>query len=449
MDESQESTKTISAAKFFDKIEYVAQIANDALATSTALQSELSTVQIDLKGLIESLQVNFDSGVQNIQNQINEVTNVIVQEQGTRKSETEALEQQIFAQEDQFQKNVKGKKAKKVAPDSFAGKMRQTLRDKAKENASDLGLLGAGIGLAALGGGGNWFTGLFDRIKNFDGRPNAYGFYDSKDLNSSKNNEDDGDGENNNTSALNVSATKKDLEKIKEKNKKDGENNNEEITEGINTYQNNEDNEEKKFLGVGFSDLKETFEVFTLKTLYDQLFPNDKGLLNMFNNKKENGDEISSTEESSESIKRASYNPGLGYNPFGPEGGSTYGDPRYVSTKKKSKHVDLKIFGAPGLGGYIPGDGKGGSTYGDPNYDPYRLFKSTNTTDNNSNNEFVDGGTTVIEGGTEVVDGGTQYVNNQRGEVRASTSLVKPTNSPVLAVKLSESNSIKELAIGA
>ena len=186
MDESQESTKTISAAKFFDKIEYVAQIANDALATSTALQSELSTVQIDLKGLIESLQVNFDSGVQNIQNQINEVTNVIVQEQGTRKSETETLEQQIFAQEDQLQKNVKGKKAKKVAPDSFAGKMRQKLREKAKENASDLGLLGAGMGLAALGTGGNWFTNLFNRKEE----------------------------NNNNTSALNVSATKKDLENI-------------------------------------------------------------------------------------------------------------------------------------------------------------------------------------------------------------------------------------------
>ena len=155
MDESQESTKKISAAKFFDKVEYVAQVANDALATSTALQSELSRVQIDLKSLIESLQVNFDSGVQNIQNQINEVTNVIVQEQGTRKSETEALEQQIFAQEDQLQKNVKGKKTKKVAPDSFAGKMRQKLREKAKENSGMLGLLGAGAGLASLGSGGN------------------------------------------------------------------------------------------------------------------------------------------------------------------------------------------------------------------------------------------------------------------------------------------------------
>ena len=376
---------------------------------------------MDLKNLIESLQVNFDSGVQNIQNQINEVTNVIVQEQGTRKSETEALEQQIFAQEDQLQKNVKGKKAKKVAPDTFAGKMRQKLREKAEKNS---GILGAGLGLGlgmGLMGGGNWFTNLLPEnpFKNLF------------------NNKDDGDSENNN---------EENTEEITE-----GINtyqNNEEITEGINTYQNNE---EKKFLGVGFSDLKENFEILTGITLFNQLFPNmkDKGLLNMFNNKKENGDEISSIEESSESVTRASWNPGLGYNPLPIEGGSTYGDPDYnpnIATDVNSarnlvKSAKIKYV-AGGLGGFIPGDGKGGSTYGDPNYDPYRLFKSTN------DGEVVDGGTTVIEGGTEVVDGGT-VGNNQRGEVRASTSLVKSANSPVTAVKLSETNSIKELAIGA
>ena len=75
-------------------------------------------------------------------------------------------------------------------------------------------------------------------------------------------------------------------------------------------------------------------------------------------------------------------------------------------------------------------------------------FDDGPTSNNNSNNEVVDGGTTVIEGTTEVVDGGT-VANNQRGEVRASTSLVKSTNSPVTAVMLSENNSVKELAIGA
>ena len=135
----------------------------------------------------------------------------------------------------------------------------------------------------------------------------------------------------------------------------------------------------------------------------------------MLNNKKENGDEIGTN----------GLNSGF----------------RYVTT------TNVSGMGL-GLGGFIPGDGKGGSTYGDPDYDPYSAFKLTNTTDNNSNNEVIDGGTTVIEGGTEVVDGGT-VGNNQRGEVVAQVDIVKSANSPVIAIKLSESNSIKELAIGA
>ena len=109
--EAQAVKAKIQAVRFFNDFKEVEKTANTALSNSISLQSELSTVQIDLKSLIESLQVNFDSGVQNIQNQISEVTNVIVQEQNTRKSETEALEQQIFAQEDQLQKDVKGNKA--------------------------------------------------------------------------------------------------------------------------------------------------------------------------------------------------------------------------------------------------------------------------------------------------------------------------------------------------
>ena len=83
-------------------------------------------------------------------------------------------------------------------------------------------------------------------------------------------------------------------------------------------------------------------------------------------------------------------------------------------------------------------------------FDEGPKWKENPYSNNETNNEVVDGGTTVIEGGTEVVDGGTVgNNNNKRGEVRTSTSLVKSANSPVTAVKLSESNSIKELAIGA
>ena len=81
-------------------------------------------------------------------------------------------------------------------------------------------------------------------------------------------------------------------------------------------------------------------------------------------------------------------------------------------------------------------------------YSQFMGFDDGPISNNNSNNEVVDGGTTVIEGGTEVVDGGT-VGNNQRGEVVAQVDIVKSANSPVTAVKLSESNSIKELAIGA
>ena len=110
MDEEQPKKK-ITLNNFFEQIVEIDKVANMALSNSNMVQSQLNTIQLDLKRLIESLQVNFDSGVQNVQTQINEVTNVIVQEQGIKKSETDALEEQIFAQEDKLQKQVKGKKA--------------------------------------------------------------------------------------------------------------------------------------------------------------------------------------------------------------------------------------------------------------------------------------------------------------------------------------------------
>ena len=94
--------------------------------------------------------------MQNVQTQINEVTNVVIEEQEIRKSETEALEQQIFAQEDQLQKDVIGKRSKTISPDSFSGRMNRNLKKFAKENSGMLGLLGAGMGLTSLASGGNW-----------------------------------------------------------------------------------------------------------------------------------------------------------------------------------------------------------------------------------------------------------------------------------------------------
>ena len=80
MDEEQPKKK-ITLNNFFEQIVEIDKVANAALTNSNMVQSQLNAVQLDLKRLVESLQVNFDSGVQNVQNQINEVTNVIVQEQ--------------------------------------------------------------------------------------------------------------------------------------------------------------------------------------------------------------------------------------------------------------------------------------------------------------------------------------------------------------------------------
>ena len=79
MDE-EHPKKKITLYNFFEQIVEIDKVANAALTNSNMVQSQLNAIQLDLKRLIESLQVNFDSGVQNVQTQINEVTNVIVQE---------------------------------------------------------------------------------------------------------------------------------------------------------------------------------------------------------------------------------------------------------------------------------------------------------------------------------------------------------------------------------
>ena len=114
------------------------------------VQSQLNAVQLDLKRLVESLQVNFDSGVQNVQNQINEVTNVIVQEQTIKKSETDALEEQVFAQEDQLQKQVKSKKIGESSFNLFKNIVDPSIQNQARANLLAIGLLGLGGSIGGL-----------------------------------------------------------------------------------------------------------------------------------------------------------------------------------------------------------------------------------------------------------------------------------------------------------
>ena len=103
MDEEQPKKK-ITLNNFFDQIVEIDQIANAALSNSNNLQSQLNAIQLDLARLIQTLQVNFDSGVQNVQTQINEVTNVIVDDQRMKRDEIESKQEQVFAEEDISQK---------------------------------------------------------------------------------------------------------------------------------------------------------------------------------------------------------------------------------------------------------------------------------------------------------------------------------------------------------
>lgn len=103
MDEDQPKKK-ITLNNFFEQIVEIDKIANAALSNSNNLQSQLNAIQLDLARLIQSLQVNFDSGVQNVQTQINEVTNVIVDDQRMKRDEIEAKQEQVFAEEDRLQK---------------------------------------------------------------------------------------------------------------------------------------------------------------------------------------------------------------------------------------------------------------------------------------------------------------------------------------------------------
>ena len=137
MDEEQPQKK-ITLNNFFEQIVEVNKVANAALTNSNNLRSQLNAVQLDLKRLVESLQVNFDSGVQNVQTQINEVTNVIVDDQRIKQSETDALEQQIFAQEDQLQKQVKEQKVKSTSSDgNLIQRTVSSIQNKAKSNLFD------------------------------------------------------------------------------------------------------------------------------------------------------------------------------------------------------------------------------------------------------------------------------------------------------------------------
>ena len=434
MDEEQPKKK-ITLNNFFEQIVEIDKVANMALSNSNMVQSQLNAVQMDLKRLIESLQVNFDSGVQNVQNQINEVTNVIVQEQAIKKSETDALEEQVFAQEDQLQKQVKSKKIGESSFGLFKNVVDPSIQNEVRSTLLAMGLLGLGGSIGSL----------------FQ------------------------------------SPTKKDYEKNREKNRKNREKNTE---AGFFT----EDESQGSGFLSGFTEENVGDNAFGFGSPFDTdtvgddafgfgSFDSTEIIKNITDEKSESGKkqlllmlekegdrienqfelnkqlllekDVSSITAERNTVEEAINNLKLNKkdNKFG---GNDY-------LQKLIKDKNIKINSNEGITSILNdiskiGDGElfdnivnpRDKVQSDSSYSSY----TTNTVYNQpmnfddvsvSKNNVIDGGTTIIEGGTEVVN--EPVVGNQRGEVVADSPSLKTANSPVTAIALSESNSIKNLSI--
>ena len=436
MDEEQPKKK-ITLNNFFEQIVEIDKVANMALSNSNMVQSQLNAVQMDLKRLIESLQVNFDSGVQNVQNQINEVTNVIVQEQAIKKSETDALEEQVFAQEDQLQKQVKSKKIGESSFNLFKNVVDPSIQNQVRSNLLAMGLLGLGGSIGGL-------------IQSF---------------------------------------TKKDYEKNREKNRKSREKNTE---AGFFT----EDESQGSGFLSGFTEENVGDNAFGFGSPFDTDTVGDDAfgfggfdttniINNIINEKSDDasgkkqlllmlekeGDRIENQFElnkqlllekdvSSITAERNTVEEAINNLKFNKKD-NKFGGNDYLQKLIKDKNI--KINSNEGITSILNdiskiGDGElfdnivnpRDKVQSDSSYSSY----TTNTVYNQpmnfddvsvSKNNVIDGGTTIIEGGTEVVN--EPVIGNQRGEVIADSPSLKTANSPVTAIALSESNSIKNLSI--
>ena len=416
MDEEQPQKK-ITLNNFFEQIVEVNKVANAALTNSNNLRSQLNAVQLDLKRLVESLQVNFDSGVQNVQTQINEVTNVIVDDQRIKQSETDALEQQIFAQEDQLQKQVKGQKAKPTSSDgNLLQRTTSSIQNKAKSNLLAAGLFGSSFLLAGIKGkrpesdyeknrkrnrpevksDGNFFTNFFKRN-------------DSKEENKKE-------------------VIEKKIEEVQKIEKKNAA-----IDKQVDSY------------------VKERKVPINKDLTIDKSMVNNNVIQKIVEKKKP--DLVTSNNEEFNKRKRQLINR-LKY------------DPREVVAAAKKSYEE----GGTGMAGYNEETGKievtskeelqahkeavlstkagkqpggGYSTYAaNTVYSQFMGFDDGPVSKNN----VVDGGTTIIEGDNEVVN---ENVNSgqSRGEVIVDTEIVKSSNSPIASIAIAEGNSLNNLAI--
>ena len=415
MDEEQPKKK-ITLNNFFEQIVEIDKVANAALTNSNMVQSQLNAVQLDLKRLVESLQVNFDSGVQNVQNQINEVTNVIVQEQTIKQSETDALEQQIFAEEDRLQKQEKGKKAT-PSDGNLIQKAMSSVKNKAKSNLLAAGLFGASALLAGIkpaksnevkdkekdnqdGDKGLGFTGFTEENVGDD----AFGFGSPFDTDLGIGDDAFGFGSFDTTEII--------------KNIIDEKNNNEKS---------------------GDVSVKQQL-LLTLeergKEIDDEIKLNKELLLEK---------DVSSITAERKTIEEAINNLKLDKND------NKFGGNDYLQKLKNTTSIEpilnnISNIGDGGLFDDIVNSREdkinvGDDGFGYGNFDT-DIFKINDDTSNN----VIDGGTTIIEGNNEVVNEDIG-AGQGRGEVVADISIVKSSNSPVSAVAIAEGNSLNHLTI--
>ena len=398
MDEEQPKKK-ITLNNFFEQIVEIDKVANAALTNSNMVQSQLNAVQLDLKRLVESLQVNFDSGVQNVQNQINEVTNVIVQEQTIKQSETDALEEEIFAQEDKLQKQVKGKKATS-SDGNLIQKAISSVENKAKSNLLAAGLFGGSFLLAGLkppksnevkdkekdnqeGDKSLGFTGFTEENVGDD----AFGFgsFDTTEIIKNIINE-----KNNNEKSGDVSVKQQLLLTLEER---------------ANEIDNEIKLNKELLLEKDVSSI--TAERKTIEEAINNL-KLDK------NDNKFGGNDYLQKLKNTTSIEPILNNI------------SNIGDGGLFDDIVNSREDKINV-------------GDDGFGYGNFDTD---IFKINDDTSNN----VIDGGTTIIEGNNEVVNEDIGACQG-RGEGVADISIVKSSHSPVSAVAIAEGNSLNHLTI--
>ena len=402
MDEEQPQKK-ITLSNFFEQIVEVNKVANAALTNSNNLRSQLNAVQLDLKRLVESLQVNFDSGVKNVQTQINEVTNVIVDDQRIKQSETDALEQQIFAQEDQLQKQ-----GQKVKPTSSDGNLLQrttsSIQDRAKSNLLATGLFGASAlltGIKPKSNKNNFFNNLFRKKKKKEEKPVS---------------------KTNNDKKLKTEEIVKKIEKkITPTNITNNIVNNNVVKEIIE--------EKKPDLVASTNNVPDDFDI------------------------EEHVKNITVTSDSD----NEEYVPFKYEHPYDPQNyqksiddmtaeivadGRSKEEATKIATEFVMKEVDRrKEFLVEGKD-YHPLFKPPGSDKPRPTMETVNKAYALGV----SLDSLKDGGTTIIEGKDEIIN---ENVNSgqSRGEVVVDTEIVKSANSPVSSIAISEGNSLNNLSI--